>query len=287
MEPREPAIGEAHDRGLRMRTASRPGRKLRRASRPHCWSRPRCSSRWCLRGAKPMAWRASRTRPRVTSIHSLRRRSSPRDRAGKPAEEHGLGRWRGGGGCLPRGRPATARSRVAVALGLAAVAGAAIVIPGWGNPGLLAGCLLSGSGPPGHWARSSRRAQCLSRQTPSGTSSRPHDRRPRPRARAAIRPEPTLPALAEQYAAQRSVRKRAQPKCRHRSRAHLDRESGDASGRPAGGKCSISDLNRNFDSVAVSEHSSNSSVNPQPAASSRRPAFGSNGILGPGSSPDS
>ena len=37
----------------------------------------------------------------------------------------------------------------------------------------------------------------------------------------------------------------------------------------------------------VSQHPSNSNANAEPAASSSRPAFGSDGLLGPGSSPDS
>jgi hypothetical protein len=181
------------------------------------------------------------------------------------------------------------RSTVAIALGLAAVAAAAIVIPGWGESGSSRGVLaesIGASGPLGVIEQASARpfASNPFREIKSTSPSRSKD---------SARTGPHR-SHADASRTRRAVRRpmiRAGSQRRH-DMVIADEHTSTASPvtrvvTPQVETAPSQTSTATPPPSPVSEHSSNSGAGAQPAANSRRPAFGSNGLLGPGSSPDS
>lgn len=178
---------------------------------------------------------------------------------------------------------------IPIALALAAVAAVAVVMAGGGRSGSSGGLLaqsLSGSGTatslghlkPGIFA-----------SNPFGVIKSTSRSTPSTRARAASHPSRTNALRTRRAVRHPTAGVRAEG--RHSDATVVDHNATaspvtPAVTQPAESSPAPTSTVAPARSV-VSQHPSSSSVAAEPAASSRRPAFGSDGLLGPGSSPDS
>ena len=290
MEPREPANGAAHvPRPPALRAPRRDPRRPR-ASRPPCSSLPRCWGPRHLPGAMPLTSLLRRTKPRPTSIRSSCRKHSVAATVGNTTRKSGRRglerrRW-----LVPEATARrAARLTIPIAFAVAAIAATTIAIGGGGRSASPGGVLAQSIG-------GSRTANSLEKLKPGLLASNPFG-------------VSTSTTRSAANASARAVAHRSRISS-SRARRVVDRPSAGARGGGTHHTTTAADhpsasipvtravtpqveSSRPALSTAtpaqpvVSQHPSNSNANAEPAASSSRPAFGSDGLLGPGSSPDS